>query len=92
MKDASIVRWWAGFEGMISDKLPIIGEAANTPGFFHTCGFSTHGFQLAPIVGKLMAETLQGKTPRLSLEAFRSDRETLFHKDNDAPKKKGAWQ
>lgn len=92
MKDASIVRWWAGFEGMISDKLPIIGEAANTPGFFHTCGFSTHGFQLAPIVGKLMAETLQGKRPHLSLEAFRADRETLFPKDNDAPKKKGAWQ
>jgi len=70
MKKATIVRSWAGIEGVMSDGLPVIDESRATPGFFHVCGFSAHGFQLSPIVGRLAASLALGKKPELSLEAF----------------------
>lgn len=74
MKKATIVRLWAGIEGMVSDGLPIIGESVKTPGFFHVCGFSSHGFQLSPMVGQLAASLVLGKKPELSLDPFSLNR------------------
>lgn len=74
MKKSLIVRTWAGIEGMVGDGLPIIDESHTTGGIFHVCGFSAHGFQLAPMIGRLVASLVQGKTPELSLEAFSIDR------------------
>ncbi|MBF0277604.1 MAG: FAD-binding oxidoreductase [SAR324 cluster bacterium] len=70
MKTASIVRCWAGIEGITDDDLPIIGESQKTPGLFHVCGFSAHGFQLSPMIGRLVASLVQGKKPELPLDAF----------------------
>ena len=70
MHKSTIVRMWAGIEGMVSDGLPIISESTSMPGFFHVCGFSAHGYQLAPMVGSLAAELVMGKEPELSLDAF----------------------
>jgi sarcosine oxidase subunit beta len=74
MKNATIVRCWAGIEGMMSDGLPVIGESRTTPGLFHVCGFSAHGFQLSPMIGRLVASLAMGKKPELSLDAFSMDR------------------
>lgn len=70
MKESMIVRSWAGIEGMVPDGLPILSESLNTPGFFHVCGFSSHGFQLAPMIGRLASAIVQGNKPELSLDAF----------------------
>ena len=70
MKKSTIVRSWAGIEGMVSDGLPIIDVSPSAPGFFHVCGFSAHGFQLSPMIGRLVASLVQGKTPELPLDAF----------------------
>jgi sarcosine oxidase subunit beta len=70
MEKSTIVRCWAGIEGMISDGLPIIDVSPSTPGFFHVCGFSSHGFQLSPMIGRLVSSLVQGKKPELSLDAF----------------------
>jgi sarcosine oxidase subunit beta len=70
MKKSTIVRCWAGIEGMVSDGLPIIDASPNIPGLFHVCGFSAHGFQLAPMIGRLVASLVQGKNLELSLDAF----------------------
>jgi len=70
MKDATIVRCWAGIEGMMPDGLPVIAESPATPGLFHVCGFSAHGFQLSPMVGHLAAALATGRKPEISLEAF----------------------
>ena len=74
MKKSMIVRCWAGIEGLISDGLPIIDASPNIPGLFHVCGFSTHGFQLSPMVGQLAASLVLGEKPELSLDAFRANR------------------
>jgi sarcosine oxidase, subunit beta len=48
---------WAGLYEMTPDRHPIIGEAP-VAGLFLANGFSGHGFQHAPIVGKLLAEMI----------------------------------
>lgn len=70
MEKSMIVRCWAGIEGIASDRLPIIDASPSYPGLFHVCGFSAHGFQLAPMIGRLAASLVTGKKPELSLDAF----------------------
>lgn len=61
---------------MTPDRHPIIGQAPTLEGFYLANGFSGHGFQHAPIVGKLLAEMiLEGRASivdvsRLGLERF----------------------
>jgi sarcosine oxidase subunit beta len=74
MKKSTIVRSWAGIEGMVSDGLAIIDESPNIPGLFHVCGFSAHGFQLSPMIGVLAACLVLGKRPEFPLEAFSMNR------------------
>ncbi len=70
MEKSTIVRSWAGIEGMVSDGLPVIDASPHIPGLFHVCGFSSHGFQLSPMIGVLAASLVLGKTPEFSLDAF----------------------
>ena len=74
MQQATVVRCWAGIEGMMSDGLPAIGESPTTPGLFHVCGFSAHGFQLSPMVGRVAADLAVGRKPEVSLRAFSVNR------------------
>ncbi|MCK6452401.1 MAG: FAD-binding oxidoreductase [Alphaproteobacteria bacterium] len=74
MRDATLVRCWAGIEGFTPDDLPIIGPSKAAPGALHSFGFCGHGFQLGPIVGSITAQLVtQGRT-NLPIEAFRVDR------------------
>ena len=74
MAKSLIVRAWAGIEGLVSDGLPIIDASPRIPGLFHVCGFSAHGFQLSPMIGRLAASLVTGQKPELPLDAFRIDR------------------
>jgi sarcosine oxidase subunit beta len=56
MAGAQIVRAWAGIEARMQDDIPVIGASATSPGVFHAFGFSAHGFQLGPAVGRVLAE------------------------------------
>ena len=57
LKQARVVRQWAGMYNMSPDKTPIIGK---TPikGFFVACGFSGHGFMIAPMTSTLLAQMM----------------------------------
>jgi len=79
MKSVRIVRAWAGLEAFMPDRLPVISESARAPGVFHAFGFSAHGFQLAPIVGRILAEHIAGRPSPLPLEAFRIERFNTAH-------------
>lgn len=68
--DVPIVRGWAGFEGRFEDDIPAIGPGRLGPGLIHAFGFCGHGFQLAPIVGRLIADMIVDGRPRLALDAF----------------------
>jgi sarcosine oxidase subunit beta len=45
------------------DNIPVIGPSSTAEGVFHAFGFSAHGFQLSPRVGRIIsALILDGKT------------------------------
>jgi sarcosine oxidase subunit beta len=62
MKNATLVRAWAGLEAFMPDGIPVIGPSA-AEGAYHAFGFSGHGFQLAPAVGVIMADLITARAP-----------------------------
>ena len=58
MRQAIIVRAWAGIEASMPDGIPVVGPSATSEGVFHQFGFSAHGFQLGPGTGAMMAELI----------------------------------
>ena len=68
---------WSGLYEMTPDRHPIIGEASGVEGFFLANGFSGHGFQHAPIVGKLLAELIvEGEAHSVDVSSLGLDRFT----------------
>lgn len=69
LAEARVARVWAGVEAMAEDGLPAVG-ASTTPGLVHAFGFSAHGFALAPLIGRLIADMVRGRAPDPSLAPF----------------------
>jgi sarcosine oxidase subunit beta len=64
LRGAHIIRTWAGIDGQMPDRIPVIGFSATTPDLVHAFGFSGHGFQLGPVVGEIIAELIaDGRSP-----------------------------
>lgn len=74
LKDAKIVRSWAGWIDDCADHVPVIDKISEVPGLIIACGFSGHGFGISPAVGLLLSELAAGTEPALDLSAFRYDR------------------
>ena len=70
MRDAQIVRAWAGIEGRMRDDIPVIGPSSTSEGVWHAFGFSAHGFQLGPIVGRIIADLMANGSTGLPIEPF----------------------
>jgi sarcosine oxidase subunit beta len=63
LKKARILRGWGGLYAITPDENAIIGEAEDPRRFFCAVGFSGHGFQHGPAVGKVLSDLiLDGKT------------------------------
>lgn len=60
LEEAAVEHSWVGLYEMTPDRHPIIGQAPGVAGFYLANGFSGHGFQHAPVVGKLLAEVIVG--------------------------------
>lgn len=65
-----IVRTWAGMEATTDNHLPIIGFSRRAEGLIHDFGFSGHGFQLVPSVGRVIAELATEGRTATDLTAF----------------------
>jgi sarcosine oxidase subunit beta len=61
-KGIRVVRHWSGLYDMTPDGSPIIGET-DVENFYHSTGYSGHGFMLGPIAGKVLAQHLTGGKP-----------------------------
>jgi glycine/D-amino acid oxidase-like deaminating enzyme len=72
--DATIAKSWAGQIDVLPDALPVIDAPAEIPGLVIATGFSGHGFGLGPAVGRIVAALVEGRDPRIALDAFRLDR------------------
>jgi len=73
MQHSNIVRCWAGIEGVMPDAIPVIG-AGREQGVYHAFGFSGHGFALAPIVGRIIADLISSGRTDLSIKDFNVQR------------------
>jgi glycine/D-amino acid oxidase-like deaminating enzyme len=70
-----LVRGWAGLYAVNTlDGNAILGEWPEIKGFFLANGFSGHGLQQAPAVGRYMSELILGRQPTLDLSIFRPER------------------
>jgi len=66
-----LVRGWAGLYAVNRlDGNAILGEWPALKGLFHANGFSGHGLQQAPAVGRYLAERILGNEPILDLSAL----------------------
>jgi len=74
LKNVRIVRSWAGIEAFMPDNLPVISRSRTSANAYHAFGFSAHGFQLSPIVGKIICELILDDQAALPIEPFRINR------------------
>ncbi len=85
LEKARILRGWGGLYEITPDENPIIGAIPEVEGFFCAIGFSGHGFQHGPSVGRVLSELiLEGKTD-FDLSPFAYDR---FQKKREGGEKK----
>lgn len=75
LENAHVNRAWAGLYEMSPDAHPILGRVDEVEGFYLANGFSGHGFQHAPIVGKLLAEEItEGAARTIDITLLRLNR------------------
>jgi sarcosine oxidase subunit beta len=68
LKEVTMIRQWAGLYNMSPDAQPILGEHPQIEGFYMAIGFSGHGFMLAPITSKLIAELILKRKTSLPID------------------------
>ena len=74
LADAKIVRTWAGWIDECADHVPVISQVEEVPGLILACGFTGHGFGIAPTAGTLLSQMAVGEETVLDTSAFRYDR------------------
>ncbi|WP_300521405.1 FAD-binding oxidoreductase [Aminiphilus sp.] len=68
-----LVRQWTGPYDNTPDFQAIVG-ATPVPGFFLNCGWSGHGLQFGPSVGRILSELVAGEKPYIDVSMFRYSR------------------
>jgi glycine/D-amino acid oxidase-like deaminating enzyme len=72
---AKLVRGWAGLYAVNTlDGNAVLGQWPTLPGFYLANGFSGHGLQQSPAVGRYLAELILDLTPSLDLSIFSPER------------------
>ena len=75
LERARIARGWAGLYEISPDHHAILGEVPEVDGFVLANGFSGHGFQHSPAVGKVIAELItEGKPTTLNITSLSIER------------------
>jgi sarcosine oxidase subunit beta len=74
-----VLRQWAGCYDLTPDANPIVGQVDGVDDFFQVSGFMGHGFMMAPVIGKLLAQHIAEGTDlplfhRWSLRRFAEGR------------------
>jgi sarcosine oxidase subunit beta len=87
--DQRVDQRWGGLEAQSVDGVPFIGPMPGLEGAFLAVGFSGHGFQLSPAVGRAVADLVGGaRVPELepvSTQRIRELDPALVDAFKDAP-------
>ena len=73
-RDLILADCWSCYMDITSDMLPVLGPAPGIEGLTIATGLSGHGFAMAPIVGKVSADSALGEDPGFNLDAFSAAR------------------
>ena len=75
LENARIARGWAGLYEISPDHHAILGRVPEVEGFILANGFSGHGFQHSPAVGKVIAELIvDGKATTIDISPLSIER------------------
>jgi len=75
LEKARIARGWAGLYEISPDNHAILGKVPEVEGFILANGFSGHGFQHSPAVGKVIAELIvEGKSKTIDISPLSIER------------------
>ncbi len=69
-ESAGLAASWTGVYDVTPDWNPVLGHVDGAPGLQIAYGFSGHGFKLAPIVGRLLAQSALGLPTDLPLAPY----------------------
>lgn len=70
LKQAMVIRQWAGLYNITPDRQPILGAVKEVEGFYLAVGFSGHGFMFGPATGILMSEIIMGEETSIDISAL----------------------
>jgi sarcosine oxidase subunit beta len=65
-----VLRQWAGLYDISPDQSPVVGPVNSPRGFFLASGFMGHGFMMAPVVGKRLAQLIARGETSAEIEAW----------------------
>ena len=75
LEKARIARGWAGLYEISPDNHAILGRVPDAEGFILANGFSGHGFQHSPAVGKVIAELIsEGEATTINIAPLSIER------------------
>jgi len=74
LNDTKIVRTWAGCHDICSDGVPVIDRIDEIEGLVAGCGFSGHGFGIAPSAALVLSELAMGKKASIDISGLRYNR------------------
>ena len=73
LRHAHVLRQWTGYYDVTPDALPILGTTS-VKGFIQCNGFSGHGFMIAPMTAKLLAQLICEEKLDMSIDRFNLNR------------------
>ncbi len=73
LKEVRVVRQWSGLYDITPDHQAILGDT-DIEGLYLDIGWSGHGLQLGPVVGKLMAQVIAGEKPEIDISVLHLNR------------------
>jgi sarcosine oxidase subunit beta len=84
LREARVVRTFAGLRPFTPDGLPILGPVHNVEGLFMAAGHEGDGIALSPITGHLIAEWIAEGSPGMDLSDFSPERFLPLHAESKA--------
>jgi sarcosine oxidase subunit beta len=73
LRHVNVLRQWAGYYDVTPDALPILGPSP-VDGFIQCHGFSGHGFMIAPMTARLLAQLICGEPLDMPIDRLHLDR------------------